>query len=99
MSHARLNLAGALQRARAPASAVEAECRKAFELDASLARRRATRLSRFRPPPWDRPWARAVERLWDSLKAANYGRDEVRRRVNAAAVNDNRSSCQSRPDG
>ena len=82
---ARLNLAGALQRARAPASAVEAECRKAFELDASLARRRATRLSRFRPPPWDRPWARAVERLWDSLKAANYGRDEVRRRVNAAA--------------
>ena len=25
--------------------------------------------------------ARAVERLWDSLKAANYGRDEVRRRV------------------
>ena len=43
---ARLNLAGALQRARAPSSAVEAECRKAFELDASLARRRATRLSR-----------------------------------------------------
>ena len=74
-----------MQRARAPASAVEAECRKAFELDASLARRRATRLSRFRPPPWDRPWARAVERLWDALKAADYGRDEVRRRVNAAA--------------
>ena len=27
----------------------------------------------------------AVERLWDALKAANYGRDEVRRRVTAAA--------------
>lgn len=82
---ARLNLAGALQRARAPAPAVEAECRRAFELDAALARRRATRLSRFRPPPWDRPWARAVERLWDALKAADYGRAAIRARVRRAA--------------
>ena len=81
---ARLNLAGVLQRQGAPLRSVEAEARRAFARDADMARRRATRLARFRPRPWDRDWAETLEDLWFALKARNFSRAVLRTRVDVA---------------